>query len=104
MCTITHIAIHPLHSLTLHLLHLPPSPTPTTLTMTIDVEGLVMKVEEASDAPSGAHGGTVARENVRVEPEVPGKVPKLAQLRHPLFESVEMVPRPHPTYLDESIA
>lgn len=72
--------------------------------MTVDVEGLVMKVEEASDAPSGAHGGTVARENVRVEPEVPRKVPKLAQLRHPLLESVEMVPRPHPTYLDESIA
>ena len=94
MCTITHIAIHPLHSLTLHLLHLPPSPTPTALTMTIDVEGLVMKVEEASDAPSGAHGGTVARENVRVEPEVPGKVPKLAQLRHPSSRVSRRFPDP----------
>ena len=57
--------------------------------MTVDVEGLVMVVEEASDAPSGARGRTIARENVRVEPEVLRKVPELAQPRHPSPRVVE---------------
>jgi len=64
----------------------------------VNVEGLVVEIQKASGASPGIHGRAVARENIRVELQVEGQVPQLAQSgrRHFLIVlHVASIPRSH---------